>query len=159
MCMSLAHRHASFLALLMLVLSSPTFFSPTFSSRSRWRLSTVSPALGKYTRKPSRSYPTRGLKTCASSLPNWSGSLAKYVISLFGTSFQQFVASSSVVRPSLFLSWSHSKSFSRLQIDRARAVYTHGANFADPRRDPAYWKKWQDFEVRFSPASTPLSLI
>lgn len=44
----------------------------------------MSPALGKYTRKPSRSYPTRGLKTCASSLPNWSGSLAKYVISLFG---------------------------------------------------------------------------
>jgi pre-mRNA-splicing factor SYF1 len=46
-----------------------------------------------------------------------------------------------------------------LQIDRARAVYTHGANFADPRRDPGFWKKWQDFEVRYSPASTQVSLI
>ncbi|TFJ86981.1 hypothetical protein NSK_001315 [Nannochloropsis salina CCMP1776] len=35
------------------------------------------------------------------------------------------------------------------EIDRARAVYTHGANFADPRRDPGFWKKWQDFEVNY----------
>jgi hypothetical protein len=34
------------------------------------------------------------------------------------------------------------------QIDRARAIFTHGSNYADPKRDPSYWKKWQDFEVR-----------
>lgn len=34
------------------------------------------------------------------------------------------------------------------QIDRARAIFTHGSNYADPKRDPNYWKQWQDFEVR-----------
>ncbi|KAJ3111120.1 pre-mRNA-splicing factor syf1 [Phlyctochytrium bullatum] len=35
-----------------------------------------------------------------------------------------------------------------LEIDRARAVWAYGSQFADPRMDPEYWKKWQDFEVR-----------
>lgn len=30
-----------------------------------------------------------------------------------------------------------------VQIDRARGVFIHGANMADPKRDPGYWKKWQ----------------
>jgi len=33
------------------------------------------------------------------------------------------------------------------EIDRARAVFTHGSQFADPRTDVTYWKKWHDFEV------------
>jgi hypothetical protein len=32
-------------------------------------------------------------------------------------------------------------------VDRARAIFIHGSNLADPKRDPGYWKKWQDFEV------------
>ncbi|KAJ3218553.1 pre-mRNA-splicing factor syf1 [Dinochytrium kinnereticum] len=35
-----------------------------------------------------------------------------------------------------------------LEIDRARAVWGYGAQFADPRMDPTYWKRWQDFEVK-----------
>ncbi len=34
-----------------------------------------------------------------------------------------------------------------MQIDRARGIFTHGSNYADPKRDAGYWKKWQDFEV------------
>ncbi|KAJ1450859.1 hypothetical protein M885DRAFT_621310 [Pelagophyceae sp. CCMP2097] len=33
------------------------------------------------------------------------------------------------------------------EIDRARAVLTHGSQFADPRRDALYWDAWRDFEV------------
>ncbi|KAF2148919.1 pre-mRNA-splicing factor syf1 [Myriangium duriaei CBS 260.36] len=33
------------------------------------------------------------------------------------------------------------------EIDRARAIFGHGAQLADPRREPAYWKKWEEFEV------------
>lgn len=33
------------------------------------------------------------------------------------------------------------------EIERARAVYTYGAQLADPRRDPEYWGNWHDFEV------------
>ena len=33
------------------------------------------------------------------------------------------------------------------ELDRARAVLTYGAQMADPRRLPEYWKKWHDFEV------------
>jgi hypothetical protein len=40
----------------------------------------------------------------------------------------------------------------RTQIDRARAIFTHGSNYADPKRDPGFWKKWQDFEVGRSAA-------
>lgn len=34
------------------------------------------------------------------------------------------------------------------EIDRARAVYGHGSQFCDPRREPGYWKKWEEFEVQ-----------
>jgi len=34
------------------------------------------------------------------------------------------------------------------EIDRARAVYGHGSQFADPRREANYWKKWEQFEVQ-----------
>jgi len=33
------------------------------------------------------------------------------------------------------------------EMERARTVYTYGAQLADPRRDPEYWKEWHDFEV------------
>ena len=34
------------------------------------------------------------------------------------------------------------------EIDRARAIYIHGSNMADPRRDPGYWGSWNAFEVQ-----------
>lgn len=34
------------------------------------------------------------------------------------------------------------------EIDRARAIYGHASQFADPRRDPAFWTKWESFEVQ-----------
>jgi pre-mRNA-splicing factor SYF1 len=33
------------------------------------------------------------------------------------------------------------------EIERARAVYTYGAQLADPRLDPEYWGQWHEFEV------------
>jgi len=33
------------------------------------------------------------------------------------------------------------------EIDRARAVLTYGAQMADPRRNPEYWKTWNEFEI------------
>mmetsp|Transcript_2417 Transcript_2417/g.3520 ORF Transcript_2417/g.3520 Transcript_2417/m.3520 type:complete len:886 (+) Transcript_2417:38-2695(+) len=33
------------------------------------------------------------------------------------------------------------------EIDRARAILTHGSQFADPRRHDSYWKVWHEFEV------------
>lgn len=33
------------------------------------------------------------------------------------------------------------------EIDRARALYKHASQFADPRSDSDFWAKWQDFEV------------
>lgn len=33
------------------------------------------------------------------------------------------------------------------EIDRARAIYGHASQFADPRRDPSFWEKWEKFEV------------
>ncbi|KAI8855108.1 hypothetical protein BC829DRAFT_438561 [Chytridium lagenaria] len=35
-----------------------------------------------------------------------------------------------------------------LEIDRSRAIWAYGAQFADPRMDPEFWKRWQDFEVK-----------
>ena len=32
------------------------------------------------------------------------------------------------------------------EIDRSRAVLQHGSQFADPRKDITYWKKWVAFE-------------
>jgi len=33
------------------------------------------------------------------------------------------------------------------EIDRARAVLSYGAQMADPRRNDAYWKAWNEFEI------------
>lgn len=33
------------------------------------------------------------------------------------------------------------------EVDRARAVYGHASQFADPRVDAAFWAKWEAFEV------------
>ena len=33
------------------------------------------------------------------------------------------------------------------EVDRARAIFTHGAQFEHPKRAPDYWKGWHDFEV------------
>jgi len=33
------------------------------------------------------------------------------------------------------------------EIERARAVLTYGAQMADPRRNPEYWKAWNEFEI------------
>ena len=32
-------------------------------------------------------------------------------------------------------------------MDRARAIYAYGAQSADPRRMPEFWKDWNDFEI------------
>ena len=32
------------------------------------------------------------------------------------------------------------------EVDRARAIYAHGSQFADPRRQQAYWRSWREFE-------------
>ena len=32
------------------------------------------------------------------------------------------------------------------EVDRARAIFRHGSQYADPRRDPGYWKLWRGFE-------------
>eukprot|EP00531_Pseudo-nitzschia_arenysensis_P000770 CAMPEP_0116128198 /NCGR_PEP_ID=MMETSP0329-20121206/7234_1 /TAXON_ID=697910 /ORGANISM="Pseudo-nitzschia arenysensis, Strain B593" /LENGTH=960 /DNA_ID=CAMNT_0003622325 /DNA_START=199 /DNA_END=3081 /DNA_ORIENTATION=- len=33
------------------------------------------------------------------------------------------------------------------EIDRARAVFTYGAQMADPRRNDEYWNAWNEFEI------------
>ncbi|ETN45174.1 pre-mRNA-splicing factor syf1 [Cyphellophora europaea CBS 101466] len=33
------------------------------------------------------------------------------------------------------------------EIDRARAIYGHASQFADPRVDAAFWRTWEQFEV------------
>jgi pre-mRNA-splicing factor SYF1 len=40
------------------------------------------------------------------------------------------------------------------QIDRARAIYVYGAQSADPRRIPEYWKGWNDFEIEYGNEDT-----
>ncbi|OCK80141.1 hypothetical protein K432DRAFT_298263 [Lepidopterella palustris CBS 459.81] len=34
------------------------------------------------------------------------------------------------------------------EIDRARAIYGHASQFCDPRTNPAFWKRWEEFEVQ-----------
>eukprot|EP00004_Rigifila_ramosa_P016307 TRINITY_DN3858_c0_g1_i1.p1 TRINITY_DN3858_c0_g1~~TRINITY_DN3858_c0_g1_i1.p1 ORF type:complete len:849 (-),score=230.83 TRINITY_DN3858_c0_g1_i1:69-2333(-) len=34
------------------------------------------------------------------------------------------------------------------EIDRARAIYTYGSQFCDPKRHADFWSLWSDFEVR-----------
>ncbi|KAI9713600.1 MAG: pre-mRNA-splicing factor syf1 [Bogoriella megaspora] len=33
------------------------------------------------------------------------------------------------------------------EIDRARAIWVHSSQFADPRTDPGFWAKWEVFEI------------
>ena len=33
------------------------------------------------------------------------------------------------------------------EVDRARAIYTHASQFANPKTEPRFWKEWNDFEV------------
>lgn len=34
------------------------------------------------------------------------------------------------------------------EIDRARAIYGHASQFCDPRISPAFWSKWEAFEIQ-----------
>jgi pre-mRNA-splicing factor SYF1 len=34
------------------------------------------------------------------------------------------------------------------EIDRARAIYGHASQFSDPRVSPAFWEKWERFEIQ-----------
>ncbi|KAL1869898.1 pre-mRNA-splicing factor syf1 [Diaporthe australafricana] len=34
------------------------------------------------------------------------------------------------------------------EIDRARAIYGHASQFCDPRTNPEFWTKWEQFEVQ-----------
>jgi len=34
------------------------------------------------------------------------------------------------------------------EIDRARAIYGHASQFCDPRTNPGFWIKWEQFEVQ-----------
>ncbi|KAG0242228.1 Pre-mRNA-splicing factor SYF1 [Actinomortierella wolfii] len=34
------------------------------------------------------------------------------------------------------------------EVDRARAIFAHGSQFANPSVSPSYWKTWHDFEVQ-----------
>ncbi len=34
------------------------------------------------------------------------------------------------------------------EIDRARAIYGHASQFCDPRTNPDFWAKWEQFEVQ-----------
>ncbi|KAJ3211454.1 pre-mRNA-splicing factor syf1 [Entophlyctis luteolus] len=37
---------------------------------------------------------------------------------------------------------------SLFEVDRARAIWSYGSQFADPRIDAEYWKLWQEFETK-----------
>ncbi|KAJ3266945.1 pre-mRNA-splicing factor syf1 [Chytriomyces hyalinus] len=37
---------------------------------------------------------------------------------------------------------------SLFEVDRARAIWSYGSQFADPRIDAEYWKFWQEFETK-----------
>ncbi|KAI0391807.1 TPR-like protein [Xylariaceae sp. FL0594] len=34
------------------------------------------------------------------------------------------------------------------EIDRARAIFGHASQFCDPRTDPGFWQRWEQFEVQ-----------
>ena len=40
------------------------------------------------------------------------------------------------------------------EVDRARAIYIHGCQMADPEINPDYWKTWSDFEVKYGNEET-----
>lgn len=46
------------------------------------------------------------------------------------------------------------------EIDRARAIYTHASQFADPRKhEESFWKLWHDFEVAHGSELTFLEML
>jgi pre-mRNA-splicing factor SYF1 len=45
------------------------------------------------------------------------------------------------------------------EIDRARAIYQYGSQFADPKRFASYWQKWRDFEAQHGSEETFRDLI
>lgn len=46
------------------------------------------------------------------------------------------------------------------EIDRARAIYTHASQFADPRKhEDSFWKLWHDFEVAHGSELTFLEML
>ena len=40
------------------------------------------------------------------------------------------------------------------EVDRARAIYQHGSQFADPRKFGDYWAKWKQFEEMYGNEDT-----
>jgi len=40
------------------------------------------------------------------------------------------------------------------EIDRARAIYGHGSQFCDPRTNPDFWTKWEEFEAHHGNSDT-----
>lgn len=45
------------------------------------------------------------------------------------------------------------------EIDRARAIFGHGAQFADPVTSDAYWTAWHDFEVKHGNEDTYATML
>uniref|UniRef100_A0A0G4GTZ3 Suppressor of forked domain-containing protein n=1 Tax=Chromera velia CCMP2878 TaxID=1169474 RepID=A0A0G4GTZ3_9ALVE len=40
------------------------------------------------------------------------------------------------------------------ETDRARAIYEHGSQYCDPKKEPQFWKVWRDFEVAYGNEDT-----
>jgi pre-mRNA-splicing factor SYF1 len=45
------------------------------------------------------------------------------------------------------------------EIDRARAIWAHGSQFADPQLVPDYWLAWHDFEVKHGNEDTYATML
>lgn len=45
------------------------------------------------------------------------------------------------------------------EIDRARAVYAHGSQMADPRVAPKYWDAWKEFEINHGNEDTVREML
>ena len=45
------------------------------------------------------------------------------------------------------------------EIDRSRAVYKYASQYADPRSDPEFWNKWQEFEVQHGNEDTYIEML
>lgn len=45
------------------------------------------------------------------------------------------------------------------EIDRARAIYGHGSQFANPSTSKAYWDAWHDFEVKHGNEDTYATML
>eukprot|EP00842_Homolaphlyctis_polyrhiza_P005685 jgi/Hompol1/6117/HPOL_000710-RA len=40
------------------------------------------------------------------------------------------------------------------EVDRSRAILAYASQFSDPRIDPAFWRNWHEFEVKFGNEDT-----